>query len=110
MSDIRFRPGAPVPHLDASAGILAGLKIIGADADERVPVDTGSLRDSQVIAVDGNTGGIGYTDPKAVAAHENLAVQLRDGREPKYLEAAVDANRPAVLAAVAVALRPQLDR
>ena len=102
-----WRPSGGL-DFDASLGIADALDLIGRDADARVPVDTGALRDSQVKAVDGNTGGIGYRDPKAVAAHENLQVRLNGGRQAKFLESAVNDNRVRALELIAADLRRQL--
>lgn len=112
MSGVRFRRAASIPTLDPSRGVLAALRVIGADATRRVPVGQGfpgdgTLRDSQVIRVKGNTGGVGYTAPSAIPAHERLDVAPGNGQR-KYLEAAANANRAAALKAIAGDIRQQL--
>ena len=108
-----YKPG-PAVSFDASAGIREALQVIGRDADTKVPVGdsrfpgSGDLRDSQVIQVEGNRGGIGYRDGGAVPAHERMDVRPANGRQRKYLESAVNSNQSRVAEAIAADLRRQL--
>lgn len=60
-----------------------------ARSQERVPVDTGELRDSGATDVtstpSGSTATIGYAAPHAVEVHEDLTAVRRSG-EAKFLE------------------------
>lgn len=84
------------PKATKAALIEAGGDIL-EDALRRTPVDTGALRDSAYMAVKGSETNpkveLGYTDSKAVAAHERTDVRYRTG-EAKFLQNALDAAAP----------------
>lgn len=94
---------------DLSSVIQAGLQdaadAILEVAKEGAPVLTGALRDSGNNAVEGNEAAIGFTDPKAVAAHENLHDRLRNGKRPKFLELALQENAERAITIVAARVR-----
>lgn len=68
--------------------------IVLAAADRMVPLDSGDLRSSGRYKVVGDVVGVGYSDPKAVAAHENQRVSYRRSRSAKFLENAFNSQRP----------------
>lgn len=90
-------------------GVDAGIDIIGDLSQERVLVDTGKLKRSRRTVRRGLQAAVGYTDSKAAAAHENLAVTpKRPGTRAKFLESAATDSRDDVLRAVADQLRKAL--
>lgn len=92
----------------AGRGLGDALGIVAESSQDKVPVQTGELKRSQFTDRDGLRGVVGYTDSKAAAAHENLTVNLRNGKEPKFLESAVNENRARIEAAVTDAIRSVL--
>lgn len=100
--------GRGLAQLDVTAGLREALEVIGKASDRLVPVETGDLRASRAVAVEGSKGGVGYSDPKAVAAHENQQARLRGGKQAKFLETAVNESRAQVLQAIAADLRRQM--
>jgi N-dimethylarginine dimethylaminohydrolase len=102
----RFTPG-PKPNLEAA--IERALEQIGARvldvSNEDVPVETGRLLRSGKYKVEGSRVGIGYSDPKAVAAHENMQDHLDNGKSAKFLERALNSVRPSMARIAAAELR-----
>jgi hypothetical protein len=78
---------------DAAAALLA-------ESQRVVPVESGSLRDSGNLAVEGDTAAVGYTNPKAIGAHENLVDRHDPGKSAKFLERPLLAMRAEFLSAV----------
>lgn len=54
----------------ARRGAAAALAVLAAEAKNRTPVETGRLRDSCRIVLDGDGGAVVYTAPYAAARHE----------------------------------------
>lgn len=77
---------------DLSEDVAAGAEIILADADVRVPKETGDLAASGSIKEDRgglNTVGIVYDSVYARWIHEHLHFKHPRGGEPKFLETAM---------------------
>jgi hypothetical protein len=75
-------------------GLQQAGQVILDESAQRVPVDTGELRDSGSVRMAGpRRVAIGYSDSKAVAAHEDMQSQFQGGREPKFLENAVNSRK-----------------
>lgn len=104
MSELRF----PDISAAAAAGLQAGAEVILQAAVDGAPFDTGALAASGSVQVDGAKAAIGFSDPKAVAAHENLHDHLRNGKRAKFLELAVAENRDEALRLVAEAIQRAL--
>jgi hypothetical protein len=100
--------------LDAagSAGVRDGIEVIAEESQERVLVQTGDLKNSQRIEARGLAAAVGYTDSKAVPAHENMTITPRRHKnpraQPKFLEAAATAKRDDAVRAIAEQLRKVL--
>jgi hypothetical protein len=81
---------------DLTPAIQAGLQdaadAVLVAAKEGAPVLTGALRDSGNNAVEGTTAAVGFTDSKAIAAHEDLTSHVRNGKRAKFLELALQEN------------------
>lgn len=89
-------------------GMKDGAELILAGAQDKAPVLSGDLRDSGTTAVEGTTAAVGFTDSKAIAAHENLTAHLRNGKQPKFLELALHENSEAALELIAAQIREAL--
>lgn len=89
-------------------GLQRGVELIGTASDEKVPVDTGELKASKLTAVSGLEAGVGYSDTKAVAAHEDMHHRFRGGKESKFLETAMHEKASEAADAVADAVRRAL--
>lgn len=92
----------------AADGLGDALGIVAESSQDKVPVMTGELKRSQFTSQDGLRGVVGYRDSKAAAAHENLHVRLRNGKQAKFLETAVVENLSRIEAAVSDAVRRAL--
>lgn len=89
-------------------GVVKGIKAIAETSQERVLVQTGELKRSQRRQTKGLQGVVGYTDSKAVGAHENLTVTPRNGKQAKFLESAAHDRGDDVLALIAEEIRKVL--
>jgi hypothetical protein len=114
MAGLRWH-GAAVNQLIEAAGqrgVDDAIDLIGDESQERVLVDTGRLKRSRRTRRQGLTAAVGYTDSKAVGAHENLAVTPRRTKNPraeaKFLENAARVKRDDAVRAIADQLRKVL--
>jgi hypothetical protein len=89
----------------AERGLAKGADIVADTAQQRVPEQTGELKRSQRVEAEGLRAVIAYDDSKAAAAHENLTVSYRRGRQSKFLESAAHDRRADVRDAVADEIR-----
>jgi len=91
---------ASIPRKWPAAGrrglLRAGEEILAASQKD-VPFDTGELSRSGYVEPDGDRVAVGYRDPKAAAAHENMTTTYGNGRSAKFLERAFNEHRTAVL-------------
>ena len=72
-----------------SRGIRQACEAVLARSNSLVPVDTGRLRDSGSIDVQGLEGAVGYSADYAALVHENTLVHHAKG-EAKFLETAAE--------------------
>ena len=105
-------PGATKAARDASyEGLLIGGELVLGDSNEQVPHEDGDLE--RTGAVSGDPAAvkvaISYRDVayrgQAVQQHEDMTLKHDDGRNAKFLERAIAANRDRVREAVAGSLR-----
>jgi len=89
-------------------GVSDGIDMIAETSQERVLYMTGELSRSNRTEKRGLEAVTGYTDSKAVGAHENLAVTPRRGRRAKFLESAANDRRDDVRDAIADHIRKVL--
>lgn len=96
MSRVTWR-GALVQKLVAEAAAdgatIAAIRLL-EDAQERVPFDDGTLRDSAVVTTDGDTAVVSYDTPYAIRLHENPQYNFQGQGEGKWLENAVARREP----------------
>lgn len=95
----------------AYKGLLLGGELVLGDSNEQIPHEDGDLE--RTGAVSGDPAAvkvaISYRDVaykgQAVDQHENMTIKHDDGRNAKFLEKALNANRDRVREAVAGQLR-----
>lgn len=89
----------------AHKGLVQAAKEVADEARDRTPVMTGDLVKSQRRETQGLRAVIAYSDNKAAAAHENLAVNYRFGKQSKFLESAANDKRDDIVRAIADSIR-----
>lgn len=79
----------------ARAGLLKGLEFILAESNKIVPLDEDTLERSGKPDIDDNElkGSVSYNTPYAARQHEEMAWRHAPGRQAKFLETAMNANR-----------------
>lgn len=100
------------PHLltgiqagETVAARLAGEYILG-EARRTVPIEEGTLERSGVVdGTDDHHIAVRFNTPYAARQHEELTYRHDPGRRAKYLELAVEENKPKIQAIVAEQLR-----
>ncbi|HYF71185.1 MAG TPA: hypothetical protein VD864_00110 [Nocardioides sp.] len=114
MAGLKWHGDAVIRLIEAagSRGVDEGIDIIGDLSQERVLVQTGDLKRSRRTVRQGLQAAVGYTDSKAVGAHENLAVtpdrKKNPQARPKFLESAANDSHGKVRDAVADNIRKVL--
>lgn len=94
---------ASVEESGAQGAEEAAQRLLQA-SNQRVPVDSGELRDSGRVTVEGLEASVGYGAPHAVAVHENLEAHHDQG-QAKFLEAALLEEQRALLEAIAASIK-----
>lgn len=87
------------------AALAAMGEAVLSASNERVPIDTGELRDSGSTVVVHDRVYVGYSAPHAVATHEDMTSHFEGGRQSKFLETALVESRTEVLRVAAEHLR-----
>lgn len=78
-------------------GLERAARSILEQSQRVVPRDTGHLQRSGFVRRENDTTvAVGYDDPKATAAHENTRARHTGGRQAKFLEQPLNANRALV--------------
>jgi hypothetical protein len=107
--DLHLNPAAFTEETKTTAARAlkdAALHVLNV-ANTRVPIQEGHLQNSGDTAVDRDEmrASVSYSQPYAVAQHENLDWKHAPGREAKYLEKALEEEAPAVRALLAQQLK-----
>ncbi|MDT0567918.1 hypothetical protein RM704_10620 [Streptomyces sp. DSM 3412] len=94
----------------AARGLFLGAEHVLGVSNDRVPLDEAALQRSGTASVDESdlTAMVSYDTPYAVPQHERMDYRHAPGREAKYLENSLNAEREQVLALVAAELRRAL--
>lgn len=105
--------GAPVARelrAAAARGLLLGAEHVLGVSNDRVPLDEGFLQNTGTASVDEGdlTGMVSYDGPYAVVQHERMDFRHAPGREAKYLENSLNAERQQVQALIAAQIRRAL--
>lgn len=85
---------------------LAAEHVLG-ESNERVPLEEGTLRRSGTTSVDekGLRAAISYDTPYATVQHEDMTLRHDNGREAKFLENAINAEKDTVREVIARTIR-----
>jgi hypothetical protein len=89
-------------------GLKAAAEYLLAASQREVPHDSGALEKSGDYVVGDGEAVVGYRDPKAVAAHENLHVRHANDRKSKYLERPFRAEKAKLLQLIADEIKREL--
>lgn len=94
----------------AARGLFLGAEHVLSVSNDKVPLDEGTLQHSGTASVDEAdlTAMASYDTPYAARQHEELDYEHAPGREAKFLENALNAERSTVLALVAAEMRRAL--
>ncbi|MFE0819171.1 hypothetical protein [Streptomyces sp. NPDC058847] len=107
-----FNGAAVERHLRAAAarGLTLAAEHVLAEAQDVVPLDEGYLQSTGTASVDDSdlTAAVSFDGPYAVRQHEELDWRHAPGRQAKYLEQPLNANRGPVQRIIAAELRRAL--
>lgn len=106
-----WRSARHAVHAAGAEGLEAGARLVFAESQRDVPTDTGGLKESGKLTVNGLraeiTYGEGLPDPRAIVVHEKLDLHHDDGTA-KYLENPTINAKPRVQSIIAAAIRRKL--
>ena len=107
--ELRFNGAAVQRELRAAAarGLLLAAEHVLTEAQEVVPLDEGYLQSTGTASVDEGTltAAVSFDGPYAVRQHEELDWRHAPGRQAKYLEQPLNANRGPVQRIIAAQVR-----
>ena len=110
--ELRFNGAAVQRELRAAAarGLLLAAEHVLTEAQEVVPLDEGYLQSTGTASVDEGTltAAVSFDGPYAVRQHEELDWRHAPGRQAKYLEQPLNANRGPVQRNIAAQVRRAL--
>ena len=110
--ELRFNGAAVQRELRAAAarGLLLAAEHVLTEAQEVVPLDEGYLQSTGTASVDEGTltAAVSFDGPYAVRQHEDLDWRHAPGRQAKYLEQPLNANRGPVQRIIAAQVRRAL--
>ena len=89
----------------AEKAVFEAGHIVLADSNSMVPHQDGDLERSGSVSQEGLDVTVGYDTPYAVAQHEDLTFEHKNGRQAKFLETAAARNEDKVVKHVADAVR-----
>ncbi|WP_445524802.1 hypothetical protein [Streptomyces cyslabdanicus] len=91
-------------------GLLLGAEHVLTESQSFVPLDEGYLQSTGTASVDEGTltAAVAYDGPYAVRQHEEMDWRHAPGRQAKYLETPLNAERQQVQALIAAQLRRAL--
>lgn len=94
----------------AARGLLLGAEHVLTEAQNLVPLDESALQNTGTPSVDKGslTAMVSYDTPYAARQHEELDWRHAPGRQAKYLEQPLNAERATVLDLVAAQMRRAL--
>ena len=94
----------------AAKGVQMAAEHVLGEANERAPIEEGTLIRSGVASSDPEKlrGAVSYDTPYAVRQHEDLSLQHDAGREAKWMENTINAEADAVRTIIADSIRREL--
>lgn len=87
-------------------GLFVAAEHLLNESNARVPHDTGALQNSGTAKQEGLEAAVGYDTPYAVEQHE-VFYNHGNGREAKFLENAMNAERDQILALIKAAIQAE---
>lgn len=94
----------------AARGVQMAAEHVLGEANQRAPIEEGTLIRSGVASSDPQTlrGAVSYDTPYAVRQHEDLSLQHDAGREAKWLENTINAEADTVRTIIADSISGEL--
>lgn len=91
-------------------GLVLGAEHVLGESNKRVPHEEGTLENSGSVSYEGGKlrAAISYDTPYAAVQHEDMTLKHDDGREAKYLENALNAEKDTVGEIIAQVTRGEL--
>ncbi len=82
-------------------GLHKALAYVKDEASKRAPVDTGDLRGSGDVQIEGEVGTVSFNTPYAAAQHEHVEYNHPLGGQAKYLESVLVEDKDKILHMIA---------
>lgn len=105
----------------SAKGLADALLFVGSESQQLAPVDTGDLRGSLLVEMDGKEihsvgdapenakmGSVGYTAKYAADQHEHTEYDHPKGGQAKYLESVLVGNQDRILHLIAGGIMDEL--
>lgn len=91
-------------------GLVLGAEHVLGESNKRVPHEEGTLENTGSVSYEGGKlrAAISYNTPYAAVQHEDMSLRHDDGREAKYLENALNAEKDTVGEIIAKVTRGEL--
>ncbi|MFC9934581.1 hypothetical protein [Glutamicibacter sp. NPDC127525] len=91
-------------------GLVLGAEHVLGESNKRVPHEEGILEDAGSVSYESGKlrAAISYNTPYAAVQHEDMSLRHDNGREAKYLENALNAEKDTVGEIIAKATRGEL--
>lgn len=108
--DLQWDDSIAASKIDVAieSGLRHGATVIRDEAVERTPRDTGELRDSVGMEVQGNEASVHFGTDHAIVVHENLTAHHATG-QAKFLESALTAEAERAVEAIGAEMQRVLD-
>ncbi|KUM31886.1 hypothetical protein AQ436_01865 [Arthrobacter sp. EpRS66] len=108
-----FKPNSNVFKALSGAlekGLVLGAEHVLGESNKRVPHEEGTLENSGSVSYEGGKlrAAISYDTPYAAVQHEDMSLRHDKGREAKYLENALNAEKDTVGEIIAQVARGEL--
>lgn len=82
-------------------GLYDALQFVGEEAQRRAPVETGDLRGSMEVHIDGTVGSVSFNTPYAATQHEHTEFDHPHGGQAKFLESVLVEEKDKILDMIA---------
>lgn len=91
-------------------GLVLGAEHVLGESNKRVPHEEGTLENSGSVSYEGGKlrAAVSYDTPYAAVQHEDMTLRHDKGREAKYLENALNAEKDTVGEIIARVTRGEL--
>jgi len=108
-----FKPNSNVMKALSGAlekGLVLGAEHVLGESNKRVPHEEGTLENSGSVSYESGKlrAAISYDTPYAAVQHEDMSLRHNDGREAKFLENALNAEKDTLGEIIAKATRGEL--